>query len=252
MSKAKKMNKKVELNTSSVKVDLTSASRDFVDTVGKFYVATCEVADTTEIYRQNVKILSASVSELEGKLLENGNLSDKDRERLIADKKALSAYQQKFSYYKAESMERISACYALIPDSLFTAYQKFATSNNDVDFRREIKTWLDGTGIPVTPSLLKFMTFALSGFKKATSKQVVSSEGTNLLRVKGQKEFNEIFMLAFCKILVDRNKIVPSRYAFQFKESETFTACDRVDNAVKVEKPKKDKVEKTSKSKKAA
>lgn len=191
--------KKTTINTSLVKVQFMTSSKDFTATMAKFWVAINEMADKKLILQNNLRI-SQEWAELK-----------KDDPRAQATYLSdVEKYQAEFDAFKEEYNKRIKACYELIPDELYTAY----TTSED-DFRDGIDKWFTNLKIEATPTLINFMVVAV-GYKNSSNKQLFKTG--NALSYKAKTTFKNNFMRGLVQLMKDKNALKTDAYKYTYVE----------------------------------
>ena len=197
----KKTQKKATVNTSSVKVQFMTSSKEFTATMAKYWVAINEMADKALTLRENIRI-SERWAELK-----------KDNEEAqtiyLAD---VEKYQTEFDAFKKDYDERIKSCYNLLTDELYKAY-----TVSQEEFKNAIEKWFAYNNIEATPTLISFMTVAI-GYKNSSNKQLFRTG--NALSFKGKQAFNKSFMSALAQLMKDKNALKTDAYKYQYKEPE--------------------------------
>lgn len=201
MTTNKKNNKKATINTSTVKVQFMTSSKEFTATMAKYWVAINEMADKKLVLQNNLRI-SQEWAELK-----------KDNEEAQAIYLAdVEKYQTEYDMFKKDYDERIKACYKLIPDELYTAY-----TTSEEDFKKAIKEWFSSQKIEATPTLVGFMIIAV-GYKNSSNKQLFKTG--NVLSYKAKTTFKSSFMRALAQLMKDKNALKTDAYKYQYKEPE--------------------------------
>lgn len=204
MSTKTNTTKKATINTSSVKVQFMTSSKDFTETMAKYWVAINEMADKKLILQNNLRI-SKEWAELK-----------KDDEKAQAMYSAdVAKYQATYDTFKKDYDERIKACYELITDELYTAY-----TTSEEEFKKAIKEWFNAQEIEATPTLVSFMIVAV-GYKNSSNKQLFKTG--NVLSFKAKTTFKNSFMRALAQLMKDKNALKTDAYKYQYKESEKKT-----------------------------
>ena len=93
------------INTTSVKVQFMTSSKDFTATMAKFWVAINEMADKKLILQNNLRI-SKEWAELKKDDTEAQSMYLADVEK----------YQAQYDAFKKDYDERIKSCYELLTD----------------------------------------------------------------------------------------------------------------------------------------
>ena len=203
--------KKATINTSSVKAQFMTSSKDFTETMAKFWVAINEMADKSLILRKNLKTCK-NWAELEA------NKDNPEKQKMYEEE--IAGYQSAYDSFKEEYNKRINSCYELIPDELYTAY-----TTSEKDFKDGIDKWFTNLKIEATPTLISFMTVAV-GYKNSSNKQLFKTG--NALSYKAKTTFKNSFMRALAQLMKDKNALKVDAYKYQYVE------------------PKKDKTKKTT------
>lgn len=197
----KKTNKKATINTSTVKVQFMTSSKEFTSTMAKYWVAINEMADKKLILQNNLRI-SQEWAELK-----------KDNEEAQAIYLAdVEKYQTEYDTFKKDYDERIKDCYELIPDELYTAY-----ITSEEDFRDGIDKWFANLKIEATPTLINFIIVAV-GYKNSSNKQLFKTG--NALSYKAKTTFKNSFMRGLAQLMKDKNALKTDAYKYQYKEPE--------------------------------
>lgn len=201
--------KNVTINTSSVKVQFMTSSKDFTTIMGKFWVAINEMADQKLILQKNLRISQDWVE-----------LKKDDTEAQAMYLADVEKYNAQFDDFKKDYDERIKSCYELITDELYKAY-----TTSEEEFKSAIKEWFSAQKIEPTPTLINFMIIAV-GYKNSSNKQLFKTG--NALSYKAKTTFNNSFMRALAQLMKDKNALKVDAYKYQYVE------------------PKKDKDKKTT------
>lgn len=201
--------KNVTINTSSVKVQFMTSSKDFTTIMAKFWVAINEMADQKLILQKNLRISQDWVE-----------LKKDDTEAQAMYLADVEKYNAQFDDFKKDYDERIKSCYELITDELYKAY-----TTSEEEFKSAIKEWFSAQKIEPTPTLINFMIIAV-GYKNSSNKQLFKTG--NALSYKAKTTFNNSFMRALAQLMKDKNALKVDAYKYQYVE------------------PKKDKDKKTT------
>lgn len=197
----KNTTKKVTINTSSVKVQFMTSSKDFTATMAKFWVAINEMADKKLILQNNLRI-SAEWAELKK--------DDAEAQAMyLAD---VEKYQAQYDAFKKDYDERIKSCYELITDELYTAY-----TTSEEEFKKAIKEWFSAQKIEATPTLVDFMVIAV-GYKNSSNKQLFKTG--NALSYKAKTTFKNSFMRALVQLMKDKNALKTDMYKYVYVAPE--------------------------------
>ena len=186
------------INTTSVKVQFMTSSKDFTAIMAKYWVAINEMADKNLILRNNIKV--------EENCLKNHE-NDKDFCKKIEN--TIANYHVQYDAFKKDYDERIKSCYKLLTDELYNAY----TTSED-EFKKAIKEWFSAQKIDATPTLVSFMTIAV-GYKNSSNKQLFKTG--NALSFKGKQAFNKSFMCALSQLMKDKNALKTDAYKYQYQ-----------------------------------
>lgn len=209
MSTKTNTTKKATINTSSVKVQFMTSSKDFTTIMAKFWVAINEMADQKLILQKNLRISQDWVE-----------LKKDDTEAQAMYLADVEKYNAQFDDFKKDYDERIKSCYELITDELYKAY-----TTSEEEFKSAIKEWFSAQKIEPTPTLINFMIIAV-GYKNSSNKQLFKTG--NALSYKAKTTFNNSFMRALAQLMKDKNALKVDAYKYQYVE------------------PKKDKDKKTT------
>ena len=201
--------KNVTIDTSSVKVQFMTSSKDFTTIMAKFWVAINEMADQKLILQKNLRISQDWVE-----------LKKDDAEAQAMYLADVEKYNAQFDDFKKDYDERIKSCYELITDELYKAY-----TTSEEEFKSAIKEWFSAQKIEPTPTLINFMIIAV-GYKNSSNKQLFKTG--NALSYKAKTTFNNSFMRALAQLMKDKNALKVDAYKYQYVE------------------PKKDKDKKTT------
>ena len=204
MSTKTNTTKKATINTSSVKVQFMTSSKDFTETMAKYWVAINEMADKKLILQNNLRI-SKEWAELKKD-------DEKAQAMYLAD---VAKYQATYDTFKKDYDERIKACYELITDELYTPY-----TTAEEEFKKAIKEWFNAQEIEATPTLISFMTIAV-GYKNSSNKQLFKTG--NVLSFKAKTTFKNSFMRALAQLMKDKNALKTDAYKYQYKKPEKKT-----------------------------
>lgn len=197
----KNTTKKVTINTSSVKVQFMTSSKDFTATMAKFWVAINEMADKKLILQNNLRI-SQEWAELKK--------DDAGAQAMyLAD---VEKYQSQYDVFKKDYDERIKSCYELITDELYTAY-----TTSEEEFKKVIKEWFSAQKIEATPTLVDFMVIAV-GYKNSSNKQLFKTG--NALSYKAKTTFKNSFMRALAQLMKDKNALKTDMYKYVYVAPE--------------------------------
>ena len=199
MSKNTKTKKNVAINTSAVKVQFMTSSKDFTTIMAKFWIAINEMADKKLILQNNLRI-SQQWAELKK--------DDAEAQAMyLAD---VEKYNAQYEEFKKDYDERIKSCYELITDELYKAY----TTSED-EFKKAIKEWFSAQKIEATPTLISFMTVAV-GYKNSSNKQLFRTGNT--LSYKAKTTFKNSFMRALAQLMKDKNALKVDAYKYTYVE----------------------------------
>lgn len=191
----------VTINTTSVKVQFMTSSKEFTATMAKFWVAINEMADKKLVLQNNIRI-SEEWAELK-----------KDDEQAQAMYLAdVEKYQAEFDVFKKDYDERIKNCYELITDELYNAY-----TTSEEEFKKAIKEWFSAQKIEATPTLINFMVVAV-GYKNSSNKQLFKTG--NALSYKAKTTFKNSFMRALAQLMKDKNALKTDAYKYQYVQPE--------------------------------
>lgn len=189
------------INTSSVKVQFMTSSKDFTATMAKFWVAINEMADKKLILQNNIRI-SEEWAELKKD-------DEKAQAMYLAD---VEKYQAEYDTFKKDYDERIKSCYELLTEGLYKAY-----TTSEEEFKSAMKEWFNAQEIEATPTLISFMTIAV-GYKNSSNKQLFKTG--NALSFKGKQAFNKSFMSALAQLMKDKNALKTDAYKYQYVAPE--------------------------------
>lgn len=191
----------VTINTSSVKVQFMTSSKEFTATMAKFWVAINEMADKSLILQNNIRI-SKEWAELK-----------KDDEQAqamcLAD---VEKYHAEYDAFKEDYDARIKECYDLITDELYEGY-----TTSEKEFEKAIKEWFAAQSIEATPTLASFMITAV-GYKNSSNKQLFKTGNT--LAYKAKITFKNSFMRALAQLMKDKNALKTDAYKYQYVQPE--------------------------------
>lgn len=193
--------KNTTINTSSVKVQFMTSSKDFTAIMAKFWVAINEMADNKLVLQNNLRI-SQEWAELKKD-------NPEAQAMYLAD---VEKYQAQFDTFKKEYDERIKSCYELLTDNLYTAY-----TTSEKDFQEAIKEWFKAHNIEATPTLISFMTVAV-GYKNSSNKQLFKTG--NALSYKAKTTFKNSFMRALAQLMKDKNALKTDAYKYKYVEPD--------------------------------
>lgn len=201
MSKKTNTTKKATINTSSVKVQFMTSSKDFTTIMAKFWVAINEMADQKLILQKNLRISQDWVE-----------LKKDDAEAQAMYLADVEKYNAQFDDFKKDYDERIKSCYELITDELYKAY-----TTSEEEFKSAIKEWFSAQKIEPTPTLINFMIIAV-GYKNSSNKQLFKTG--NALSYKAKTTFNNSFMRALAQLMKDKNALKTDAYKYQYVEPD--------------------------------
>ncbi len=193
--------KKITINTASVKVQFMTSSKDFTETMAKFWVAINEMADKKLILQNNLRISQ-----------EWAELKKDDTEAQAMYLADVERYQAEYDTFKKDYDERIKSCYELITDELYTAY-----TTSEEEFKKAIKEWFSAQKIEATPTLISFMTVAV-GYKNSSNKQLFKTG--NALSYKAKTIFKNSFMRALVQLMKDKNALKTDMYKYVYVAPE--------------------------------
>lgn len=189
--------KALVINTSSVKVQFMTSSKDFTETMAKFWVAINEMADKSLILRKNIRI--------ERDWMEN----HKTDEEIAKAEETIKKYEEDYSEFMKEYNARIDSCYVLIDKTVYKSY-----ITGEESFRKALKEWFKAQKIEPTLTLINFMVTAV-GYKNSSNKQLYKTG--NALSFKGEKAFKKSFMSALAQLMKDKNALKVEAYKYSFK-----------------------------------
>ena len=201
MSTKTNTTKKATINTSAVKVQFMTSSKDFTETMAKFWVAINQMADKKLILQNNLRISQ-----------EWAELKKDDAEAQAMYLADVEKYQAQYDTFKKDYDERIKSCYELITDELYTAY-----TTSEEEFKKAIKEWFSAQKIEATPTLVNFMTVAV-GYKNSSNKQLFKTG--NALSYKAKTTFKNSFMRALAQLMKDKNALKTDAYKYVYVEPE--------------------------------
>lgn len=193
--------KKATINTSSVKVQFMTSSKNFTEVMAKFWVAINEMADKKLILQNNLRISK-----------EWAELKKDDAEAQAMYLADVEKYQAEFDAFKEEYNKRIDSCYELLTDELYTAY----TAGTE-DFKTAIKEWFSTQKIEATPTLIEFMVISI-GLRDTGNKEFFRTGNTKGYKCKNT--FNKLFMRGLAQLMKDKNALKTDAYKYQYKEPE--------------------------------
>lgn len=189
------------INTTSVKVQFMTSSKDFTAVMAKFWVAINEMADKKLILQNNLRISQ-----------EWAELKKDDPEAQAMYLADVEKYQEEFDTFKKDYDERIKACYELLTDELYTAY-----TTSEEEFKKAIKEWFAAQKIEATPTLVSFMVIA-TGYKNSSNKQLFKTG--NALSYKAKTTFKNSFMRTLVQLMKDKNALKTDAYKYSYVEPE--------------------------------
>ena len=187
------------INTSSVKVQFMTSSKDFTATMARYWVAINEMADKKLILQNNLRISK-----------EWAELKKDDEEAQAMYLADVEKFQSEFDTFNEEYKKRINSCYELLTDELYVAY----TTSED-EFKKAIKEWFSAQKIEATPTLVSFMTVAV-GYKNSSNKQLFKTGNT--LSYKAKTTFKNSFMRALAQLMKDKNALKTDAYKYNYVE----------------------------------
>lgn len=193
--------RKATINTTSVKVQFMTSSKEFTATMAKFWVAINEMADKKLILQNNLRISE------EWAALKKDDA--KAQAMYLAD---VERYQKQYDDFKKDYDERIKSCFGLIGDDLYKAY-----TTSEEEFGKAIKEWFSAQKIEVTPTLISFMIVAV-GYKNSSNKQLFKTG--NALSYKAKETFKNSFMRALAQLMKDKNALKTDSYKYSYVEPE--------------------------------
>lgn len=193
--------KNVTINTSSVKVQFMTSSKDFTATMAKFWVAINEMADQKLILQNNLRISQ-----------EWAELKKDDAEAQAMYLADVEKYNAQYDEFKKDYDERIKSCYELTTDELYKAY-----TTSEEEFKATIKEWFSAQNIEATPTLINFMIVAV-GYKNSSNKQLFKTG--NALSYKAKTTFKNSFMRALAQLMKDKNALKTDVYKYQYVAPE--------------------------------
>ena len=193
--------KNVAINTSSVKVQFMTSSKDFTATMAKFWVAINEMADKKLILQNNLRISQ-----------EWAELKKDDAEAQAMYLADVEKYNAQFDAFKKDYDERIKSCYELVTDELYKAY-----TTSEEEFKSAIKEWFSTQKIEATTTLIDFMIVAV-GYKNSSNKQLFKTG--NALSYKAKTTFKNSFMRALAQLMKDKNALKTDVYKYQYVAPE--------------------------------
>lgn len=199
MSTKTNTTKKTTINTSAVKVQFMTSSKDFTETMSKFWVAINQMADKKLILQNNLRISQ-----------EWAELKKDDAEAQAMYLADVEKYNTQFNDFKKDYDERIRSCYELITDELYKAY-----TTSEEEFEKAIKEWFSAQKIEATPTLISFMTVAV-GYKNSSNKQLFKTG--NALSYKAKTTFKNNFMRALAQLMKDKNALKTDAYKYNYVE----------------------------------
>ena len=194
--------KKTTINTSSVKVQFMTSSKDFTATMAKYWVAINEMADKTLILRKNLKVCK-----------DWAELNKDNPEKQAMYESEIAGYQSAYDSFKEEYNKRINACYELLTeDELYTAY-----TTGTEEFKKTIKEWFSTQKIEATPTLIEFMVISI-GLRDTGNKEFFRTGNTK--GYKSKNTFNKLFMRALAQLMKDKNALKVDAYKYTYVEPE--------------------------------
>lgn len=189
--------KNVTINTTSVKVQFMTSSKDFTTIMAKFWVAINEMADKKLILQNNLRISQ-----------EWAKIKKDDAEAQAMYLADVEKYQLQYDTFKKDYDERIKSCYELLTDELYNAY-----TTSEEEFKTAIKDWFSAQKIEATPTLINFMVVAV-GYKNSSNKQLFKTG--NALSYKAKTTFKNSFMRALAQLMKDKNALKTDVYKYQY------------------------------------
>lgn len=189
--------KNVIINTTSVKVQFMTSSKDFTTIIAKFWVAINEMADKKLILQNNLRISQ-----------EWAKIKKDDAEAQAMYLADVEKYQLQYDTFKKDYDERIKSCYELLTDELYNAY-----TTSEEEFKIAIKDWFSTQKIEATPTLINFMVVAV-GYKNSSNKQLFKTG--NALSYKAKTTFKNSFMRALAQLMKDKNALKTDVYKYQY------------------------------------
>lgn len=199
MTTNKNNNKKATINTTSVKVQFMTSSKDFTETMAKFWVAINEMADKKLVLQNNLRI-SREWAELKKE-------DDKAQAMYLAD---VEKYQAEFDAFKEEYEKRINSCYELLTDELYIGY-----TTSTEEFKKTIKEWFSIQKIEATPTLIEFMVISI-GLRDTGNKEFFRTGNTK--GYKSKNTFNKLFMRGLAQLMKDKNALKTDAYKYTYVE----------------------------------
>lgn len=200
--KTNKKTNKVTINTSSsVKVQFMTSSKDFTETMAKFWVAINEMADKKLTLQKNIRICE-----------EWADMKKDDVEAQTKYLEDVQKYQAEYEVFKKEYDTRINDCYALLTDKLYNSY-----TTSVEEFRASVSEWFSAQKIEPTSTLVEFMLVGV-GYKNASNKQLFKTG--NALTYKNKNAFKNSFMRALAQLMKDKNALKTDMYKYAYTETK--------------------------------
>ena len=196
-----KTTKKAIINTSEVKVQFMTSSKNFTELMAKFWIAINEMADKKLILQNNLRISQ-----------EWAELKKDDAEAQAMYLADVEKYQAQYDTFKKDYDERIKSCYELITDELYFAY-----TTSEEEFKKATKEWFSAQKIEATPTLIDFMVIAV-GYKNSSNKQLFKTG--NALSYKAKTTFKNSFMRALAQLMKDKNALKTDMYKYIYVAPE--------------------------------
>lgn len=198
----------------SKKINFGTIAKKELETMST-YNATVRALDAlTKEYRQNKKLIEERIEKIlqeRKEALENGMSVDEVTRNFSTteENNKVRELTEKYFAKKKPLTDKITECLAIVPDNTYEAYKKAMKDGEMSVLTQSVNLFLKNIGVntpeKATSKFAQIMSIRISGMRKATVKD--KKEG-HFVSAKAQREFKEMFILAFLEYVVYEKKVV--------------------------------------------
>lgn len=176
---------------------------------------TCKKLDALSLqFRKDKKAITdriAKILEERKSALENGMSVDEMTVKYSTTEEnaKLNALTEKYQKEKEPLSKTIEECLTIIPSGIYEAYKLAMDKGELSELTKAVNTFLSNLGVitpeKATSKFAQCMAIRISGMRKATAKD---KKAGHFVSNKAEREFKELFMLAFLEHVVVEKGVV--------------------------------------------
>lgn len=209
---------KILVDVKNVKVDFYTSDKAFTETMGKYWVAIFEMADTKLRFQRELK---SERNTLENR--RNSTFIQYNEEQIEEQLKVISDLMKKQAKITEEINKRIKECYSLLPSNF---YEQFLSGKLDI----AVEEFFAAHNIKCDKSLKTYFA-GLMGVKVASPRVMYHTH--SFISKIGKSDFEKKFMCGLAELMKDKGILIMSKYEWKYEEEKE-----------KISKPKQRTIEK--------